>query len=208
MFLLCIRITHCMRIFFKSCWIKFSKLSYVKTFLTFIPPFSSHIIYTWGLLYVTTLFDCMRFPFARGDINPYIERRNARKRERREQQNIPTTSSSRYESRECQQTSAGASGVENCRRRHHRCHPPVALTRNSFNWTLTRLATLKIHETNFYQEHAGFERVRRFDRNLKRREGKRKREKDGERCWNKNKKNLAGTGTKSNVNPVHRLPPK
>lgn len=38
-------------------------------------------------------------------------------------------------------------------------HSPAALTRNSFNWTLTRSAMPKTHETNFYREHAGI-RVR------------------------------------------------
>jgi len=56
------------------------------------------------------------FLVARGDINPYIERRNVRERARRnwereketEKQGVSTTSSS-----ECQQTSVGASGEEN-----------------------------------------------------------------------------------------------
>lgn len=81
---------------------------------------------------------------------------------------------------------------------------PVALMRNSFNWTLTRPTTLKIHETNFYREHARFERGALVDSTaLKGKKRKRERERETE-----TKNNLAGTGTKNGVNPVHRLPPK
>lgn len=120
---------------------------------------------------------------------------------------ILTTSSSLDTSCECQQSANG-----HLDRRTATAivivvvvvaYPPAALTRNSFNWTLTRSTMPKTHETNFYREHAGIECVTLVDstgiiqmRERERGGGGKGKEKGRRGKGNRNaeRENLAGTG--------------
>lgn len=75
--------------------------------------------------------------------------------------------------------------------------PPAALTRNSFNWTLTRSTTPKTHETNFYREHAGIECVTPVDSTgiiEKEKERRARGREEKEKRNTETRENLAGTG--------------
>lgn len=81
--------------------------------------------------------------------------------------------------------------------------PPAALTRNSFNWTLTRSTMPKTHETNFYREHAGIECVTPVDSTTGIIENEKERER-GER--EEKHRNERESRRNRGVNIVRRLP--
>lgn len=114
---------------------------------------------------------------------------------------ILTTSSSLDTSCECQQSANGHLGrretaaivvVVAC--------PPAALTRNSFNWTLTRSTMPKTHETNFYREHAGIECVTPVDSTGVIERGRERKGRE-EKHWNEREPRR-----NRSVNLVRRLP--